>query len=404
MYSNTTADDAPSATGTGSDHVGSADSIPRTPEPGDGAAAGAWTPPDPPLRRRTLVPRWLPWAALALAAVVAATAGLVIWRSSTGLIALPNVEGLDVSTAAKKLSAVGMRLELGDRRFSGVVARGLIVAQDPPPGTELHSGSVVVVAVSAGSESFPMPDVIGWKLERARSGLVAKGLDVLVDVVPSQQASGTILASFPSAGVTLSTGDTVRLTVASADRSGGLLLPADLRGKTFVIDPAPMPVAGAVDPPMDVARRLRALLEASGATVAVTRDVLDTAGISVDIRAQRAKATTSTALVGLSVASGGAAGIGVLTVPPDSTTSGFFIGSAALGNAVVSSLRSVAPDVRTAPGTGDVLLVASGAPATRVVLGSVATPADARSFGDPAWADAVSQALYRALGSLYGAK
>jgi hypothetical protein len=355
-------------------------------------------------RRRTLLPRWLPWAVASVIAVALVTAGLLVWRSRTGLVAVPNVEGLTVTTATARLHETGMLLEIGDRRFSSSVARGLVVEQRPAPGTPLHPGSTVVVAVSAGSESLALPDVVGWKLERARGTLRSRGLDVQVEAAPSEQPSGTVLSTYPAPGVTVSTGDTVRLTVATADPSGGMLLPVDLRGRSFVIDPAPMPVAGVTDAPMDVARRLRALLEASGATVIVTREAVEVTGAPVDLRAQRAKATTSTALVGFAVIQAGAPGVAVLTVPADAATSPFFIDSVSLGRAVQASLRSTAPDVRTAPSAGDSILTGTGIPAVRVVLGSAASPADVRSVSDPAWADGVARAVYSAIGSLYGAK
>ena len=355
-------------------------------------------------RRRTLLPRWLPWAVASILAVCVATAGLLVWRSRTGLVAIPSVEGLTVNAATQRLREAGMVLEVGDRRFSSSVARGLVVDQKPSPGTELHAGSTVVVAVSAGSENLALPDVVGWKLERARNTLRSRGLDVQVEVAPSEHTSGTVLSSYPAPGVTVSTGDTVRLTVATADRSGGLLLPADLRGRSFVLDPAPMPVAGVTDAPMDVARRLRALLEASGATVIVTREAAEVTGAPVDLRAQRAKATTSTALVGFSFIQGGAPGVAVLTVPADASTSTFFIDSVSLGKAVYLSLRLTAPDARTAPAAGDVILSGTGIPAVRVVLGSAASPADVRLVSDPAWADGVARAVYSAVASLYGAK
>lgn len=350
------------------------------------------------------MPPWVPWAAAAIVAVAILSVGAAVLYSRLTLVPVPSVEGLTVTEATRRLDAVGMRLEVGDRRFSAKVGRDLIVGQTPDAGSRGHRGDVIVVAVSAGSESFRMPDVIGWRFARAKSTLEGRGLEVVVDYAPSDLTSGTVLASFPSGGVTLSTGDTVRITVATADTSGGLLLPIDLRGRSFVLDPAPMPVAGMPDAPMDVARRLRALLEASGATVTVTRDVTDVPAISLDERARRAHEGTSTALVGFAVTQTGAQGIVVLTVPAEPSTSPFFIGSASLGTAVQGSLRSGFADLRTTPGTGDALLTSAGVPAARVVLGSAAAPADVRSFSDPSWADTVAQAVYRALGSLYGSK
>ncbi|HEX9094401.1 MAG TPA: PASTA domain-containing protein, partial [Coriobacteriia bacterium] len=255
-----------------------------------------WTPPVPPVRRASLIPTWLPVSAISLVVVIVATAGIISWRSRSALVDVPDLTGLDPAIAAQQLEAIGVDLIQGDRRFSATVPSGYIVDQAPAAGTEIAEGSAVTVAVSAGSERLPMPDVVGKRLDIARGQLKDRGLNVIVEALPSEQPSGTVLLSYPSPGVTIATGDTVRLSVASADTTGGLLLPTDMRGMSFVIDPSPMPVANATaDPAMDVARRLRSLLEASGATVVVTREVADgMGGVSVDQRIQRARAATQT--------------------------------------------------------------------------------------------------------------
>lgn len=372
-------------------------------EPRVPVAAPRWTPPAPPERRSNLVPKWLPVAAASLVVVLLATVGLLAWRSASGLVRVPNVAGLEPEIARQRLAALDMELVEGDKRFSADVPDGYIVDQEPKAGAEVRPGTEVLVAISAGSERLAMPDVIGKRLDTARSLLSEHGLNIVVEPVPSQEPSGTVLLTYPSPGVTIATGQTVRLSVASTESSGGLLLPTDLTGKSFVIDPSPMPSANpASDPPAEVARRLRALLEASGATVSLTREAGDAAGVSVDQRVARASATTQTAIIGLEVSGSGPAGLSVRSAPDAPQTRSHYVASTRLAQAARQALQGAFPTVGTQVGKDDVILILGGSPAMRVMLGSASVPADSRQWSDPQWADNVARAIYRSLARTYG--
>ena len=266
-------------------------------------------------------------------------------------------------------------------------------------------GTEVVVALSAGTEDFPMPDVTGWTLEKARTTLRERGLSVDVVTVASDRAQGTVVETFPSPGVSVATGDSVRISVAAGSGTGGVLLPTDLTGKTFMLDPAPMPLPGVVDTSLDVARRLRALLEASGAKVMATREVTDAGdAVSTLSRARRAKETSSTALIGFVVAQTGPGGLAVQSLPATGSTRPFYLASEVLATALADALRTTAKPVSSSVAVNDLLLTGTGVPAVRLRLGSLGVPDDKLQFSDPQWADDVARAVYRAIGSVYGSK
>ncbi len=312
---------------------------------------------------------------------------------------------MDQVAAATRLQELGLRLKVGDRRFSATVIRGSVVDQTPAAGAKVDEGTDVIVAVSAGSEAFAMPDVVGFTLSKARTTLRSRGLSVTIQSTQSDKPQGTVLASFPSPGVTVSTGDKVRITVAAGGASENGLLPTDLTGRTFVIDPAPVGVVGQPDTTMDVARRLRALLEASGARVIVTREVTDSGdAVSTLARSRRARETSATALVGFATVQSGTPGLAVLSVPASITTQAFFLESASLAAAATKALKETFNAVEAATASNDPIVTASGLPAFRVRLGSTGTAADRLLFADPQWADDVARSVYRAIGSVYRTK
>lgn len=364
-----------------------------------------WTPPAPGAKRRALIPRWLPFAAAGVVVAAGLLVGLILWSARLATVRVPALQGMDRTAATARLQELGLTMRVGDRRFSDTVPPGQIVGQSPEPGVKVLEGTEVVVALSAGTEDFPMPDVTGWTLEKARATLRDRGLSVDVLTVASDRPQGTVVETFPSPGVSVATGDSVRISVAAGSGSGGVLLPTDLTGKTFMLDPAPMPVPRVADTSMDVARRLRALLEASGAKVVATREVTD-AGDAVTTlsRARRAKETSSTALIGFIVAQSGAGGLAVQSLPATGATQPFYLASAGLATALADAIRAAGKPVTSSVAASDLILTGTGVPAVRLRLGSLGVPDDKLQFSDPQWADDVARAVYRAIGSVYGSK
>lgn len=386
-----------------------ADAVPAGSAASDGSASDAGEPllpdagqdaPSAPPQHRGLVPRWFViWGAWTLGSVaVALIAAALLSRAAS--VRAPDLSRLDTAHARTRAAAVGLTLVVRDRAFSADVPAGLVTSQTPRPGTDLASGSTILVDLSAGSERFAMPDVIGSVLAAARLTLKNRGLAVDFETAPSDAVEGTIISSLPSPGETVTTGDTVRLVVAAGVSTTSTLLPADLSGLTFVLDPMPAASRVATDPAFDVARRVRALLAASGANVIVTRDVAGNA--SPTERLKRANAANATALVGFRVDASGPGGLRVLQA---SATGGAYPlppGAPVLAHALRSSLSSTTPSIVSTGTADDLVLARVRIPAVRIRLGSHASSGDRASLSDPTWADGVARAVYRALAQVYG--
>lgn len=373
-------------------------------EPAQRPASAAATVDDPLVgrRRRTLLPRWF-WPALAVAAVLIGIATFAAIRiSQSSLVEVPQLVGLTAAQAQARLEAKGLRGVTTDSRYSSSVAKGGILGQDPKPGSKVKRGSRIALIVSVGSETVQMPDVIGMSLTDAQRVLSSLGLQVRIERVSSEDATpDVVLSSIPSPGVSISTSDIVRLAAAgSVETSSGSLLPYKLDGTTFAIDPSPM-TSGTADAPMEVARRLRALLEASGARVIVTRSVNDT-DTSAGARALRAQEGSPTAIVGLDVPLTGRSGLGVMQIVSTRSAQSNYAGSLKLAQTLMDTLQRSDERPQTLTPVDDVVAFTGPAPGVRVQLGTSGAAGDRLALTDPDRDDAIARGIYRALGRLYG--
>jgi hypothetical protein len=310
-------------------------------------------------------------------------------------VSVPSLDGLAGPTARSRLAELGLLMGRGDVRFSATVAKGSVIDQDPPAGTLVSRGAVIVVALSAGSERFVMPDVTGLQVASALAMLRGKGLATRVEHVDSRVASGTVIATLPSPGTEVSTSDVVTVRVSAGARGTALLLPFDLRGMSVVIDPASD--GGTPDVADEVARRLRSLLEASGARVTETRSVVDTDPPSVQ-RQLRAIEASPALIIGLYASQDPPAGLRVGTPPADGVTAPFYLRSVDLATRTVATLVEAGLKASPDGAVGDPVLAGTAAVGERIRLGTYTSRSDLRDFSDPAWADLVARALYRGIG------
>ena len=127
---------------------------------------------------------------------------------------VPDVVGEPEREAVADLTAAGFEADV-TKEFSDKKS-GLVVAQDPKGGTNLKEGSAVALTVSKGKRPVTVPDVVGTTSSQATATLRQAGLQVNVVGVPSEEPSGTVVAQDPVAGKQAKSGDTVRLNVAQA--------------------------------------------------------------------------------------------------------------------------------------------------------------------------------------------
>lgn len=350
--------------------------------------------------RRPLVSRTLIAVALGGAALLALVLAFATWYVSGIGLVVPDVVGVQEGVARTRLAQAGLGVSTVERRFD-IEPEGTVLSQSPGSGSRLPRGGTVGLVVSAGTEEFIMPDVTGMGINVARAQLEQSGLVVRIEAVESDQPSDTVIETIPAPGSLVRTSDIVRVRIASDGSASGALLPFALQGRVFVIDPLPAPGAE-IDPALEVSRRLRSLLEASGAQVIVTRSVTET-DVPVATRAQRAgeSATAVTAVIGLDVVPEVPTGLGILVPAEGSLPDPQVQASEDLADVLVRVLTEQQGPVTRAFLGSDPVVAATSAPALRVRLGALASREDIAAFRDPTWSDSVARSIYRALGEQY---
>jgi serine/threonine-protein kinase len=89
-----------------------------------------------------------------------------------------------------------------------------VIEQDPTPGENVASGTIVSVVVSGPGRELIMPDVVGRSVEAMQEGLESMGLQVAIERTWTAESEGQVVAQQPEADATVRAGDTVTLTVS----------------------------------------------------------------------------------------------------------------------------------------------------------------------------------------------
>ncbi len=350
--------------------------------------------------RRSLVPRTAIIAGVVVVTLVvgAIVAGVLVYRSQ--LVTVPDLLGVQSDDAIESLAAMSLEGAIGAALVSPGVAEGGVLAQEPAAGALVPPGTKVVLTVSVGSQTVQVPDLVGVPVEEAKSELTAAGLKFTERESSSEETRVVVLEMYPAPGTLVNLGDTIRITVPGGSGSGDVLLPYDLAGIGVMVDPAPGDDIVEGDPTLEIARRLVALLQASGADAVLTRSSSTDQATRGD-RVAASRESTASVFIGLDVARGSGSGVTVLYRAATSQSAPSTGAPDAFAKAVTSALRLPGGRVNTPAPTDDPVLAGFRGTGVRLRLGDTADAGDAARFRDPAWADEVARGIYRAIGETY---
>lgn len=184
----------------------------------------------PPVReeRKGVLPdwswqRWL--AVVASAAILPFLIGYVIAvfvlfpapPTAAGGIPTPDLVGANEREAAAELTAAGLGPASSTRLPHPTAPAGTVIAQSPLPGQELRAGASVRVAVSTGVPRATVPDVVGFTEGRAAALLQRFGFTVAREIEASEEETGRVTRTDPSAGRDLAL--PARITIHVSDGS-----------------------------------------------------------------------------------------------------------------------------------------------------------------------------------------
>lgn len=329
-------------------------------------------------------------AAAVFGVLVVASVGFIGVRALV-TTSTPSVVGLSIDLARTRLSRQNMSLVVETYQYA-TAEKGEILSQVPAPGATMARGGTIQVTVSAGSQTFAMPDTVGDARIYAETILKQWGLDVSVVEQPSDGLSGVVLSSSPSGGSTVRTGDQIVLRI-SIPRERVPLVEWDLEGHTVVIEPLYTP-DNEGDVTRDVALRLSSLLEAGGAEVVVTRESYQEA-VGSDEYLQRAINANPSAHIIIDLSTSAKSHLVVSGSTKSST-------GKTLTERTYAYLSKVAPEAQIEPRTLD-----TGAPANMTVLvglGKTTSKENAVLYNDSRWRDGIARSLYLAVGESLAAE
>lgn len=125
---------------------------------------------------------------------------------------VPDVTRLPGSRAVATLEAGGFVVRVDTVRAD--LPAGRIIALEPPPGTETTMPGSVLLRVSRGPPTFPMPSLLGYGESQARSFLAALGLSVsVIDRRYSILNVDRVFGQYPEPNAAVASGARVRLIV-----------------------------------------------------------------------------------------------------------------------------------------------------------------------------------------------
>jgi beta-lactam-binding protein with PASTA domain len=138
--------------------------------------------------------------------------------SAAAPVEVPNLVGqLDVDADAQ-LRAIELVADF-EREDDPDVPAGTVIEQDPAPGETLPPGSAVLLTVSNGAGTAPVPDVVGMTAAAAANRLGQEGFTVTEQTEESAEEPNTVIRTEPPAGTDHDRSQPVVVVVSSGQQT-----------------------------------------------------------------------------------------------------------------------------------------------------------------------------------------
>jgi len=153
-----------------------------------------------------------------------------------GIVTVPDVVGVPMSVAQRRLEKAGLHGMAGERRtvYSDFVKLGAVAIQDPAADSLVKSARVVDLVLSRGSKREVIPDLRGLTLSDAAE-MISKYQLRLTGVarVFDKRQQGTVVSQAPTHGSSGIVDNRVKLLVSRGEKPKQFLMP-DFRGQLLV--------------------------------------------------------------------------------------------------------------------------------------------------------------------------
>jgi beta-lactam-binding protein with PASTA domain len=146
----------------------------------------------------------------------------------------PDVVGKELTSALLELQAKELYPQIQLRYSGNAAEKGMILEQDPPPGTIVKAGRRIRLVISQGARISAVENVVGRTLNDVRSEIAqsaASGFGLISLKEPflyktSEAPAGTILEQSPDAGTPLGGPTELTLVVSRGPDSGMKEMPS----------------------------------------------------------------------------------------------------------------------------------------------------------------------------------
>ncbi|AQS70009.1 Stk1 family PASTA domain-containing Ser/Thr kinase [Streptomyces pactum] len=172
-------------------------------------------PPAPPRRRRPELRRGP--LAIVVAVLLVLGLGTGFWYINSGQFTkVPPVLSKTEAQARDRLEDSGLDVGKVRHAYSDTVERGKVISTDPGVGTRIRKNDAVSFTVSDGPDTVKLPDVQGYKLDRARTVLEDEGLEpgMVTRAFSEEVPKGFVISTKPKTGTTVRADSAVALVVS----------------------------------------------------------------------------------------------------------------------------------------------------------------------------------------------
>ncbi|WP_030417828.1 Stk1 family PASTA domain-containing Ser/Thr kinase [Streptomyces sp. NRRL F-5065] len=172
-------------------------------------------PPMPPRRG----PAGLARGPLAIVAAVLLVLGLGVgvWYVNSGQFTkVPPLLSKTEAQARERLERSGLGTGTVRHAHSDTVERGAVISTDPAAGARIRKGDAVSFTLSDGPRKVKLPDVAGYREDRARALLQDEGLEpgMVTREFSDEVPSGFVVSTSPAAGTEVRGGSAVALVLS----------------------------------------------------------------------------------------------------------------------------------------------------------------------------------------------
>lgn len=141
----------------------------------------------------------------------------VYLSKGSGLIILPDFQGMGLSEATVRLSELGLKLGEVRSEENDVVDKDKIINTTPKAGSRVKKDDLINVLLSRGSQSLSVPRVTGKALSTAKRIIEDAGFTVgsVTWEVSTEYNVGIVMRQNPAAGSNAKKGSAINMVVAT---------------------------------------------------------------------------------------------------------------------------------------------------------------------------------------------